>query len=118
MKKSIFYVIAVTALTLSMLSCSTKQNAISKLEQFSYELRDNGRYYTFRDWDRAAEEFTSIRKKLNKHNYTGEERRYIGELEGQCAGYVVEGLKGRVQDYGSELNGILEGLLDILNVRF
>ena len=31
------------------------------------------------------------------------------------AGYVYNGLKGRVQNFGSELNGILQGLLDLIS---
>ena len=98
-------------------SCSTKQHAISNLERFSHELRDNGRYYNYSDWMAAADRFSEIRQKLHKHNYTTEQRRYIGELEGKGAGYVYEGVKGRVQDIGSEVNGFLEGLLEIINVR-
>lgn len=99
-------------------SCTTKRGAISQLEKFSYELRDNGRYYSFKDWENAAEKFSDIRKNLNKHNYTGEQRHYIGELQGKCAGYVFQGLKGRIKDYGEELNGMLEGLMEIIDYKF
>lgn len=96
-------------------SCSTKQGAISKLERFSYELRDNGQYYSFNDWEKAADDFTKIRKKLNKYDYTAQERQRIGELEGKCAGYVYQGVKGKITGYGNELNGIFQGLFDIIN---
>ncbi len=118
MKRAIFSMLLIALMTMALGSCSTKQRAINQLESFSYELRDNGRYYTFRDWERAAERFSEIRKNLNKHDYTGDQRHRIGELEGQCAGYVYEGIKGRLQDFGYEINGILEGLLDIIDMRF
>lgn len=118
MKRTVFSLTLIALMTLALGSCSTKQHAINQLEDFSYELRDNGRYYSFRDWERAAERFSEIRNKLNKHDYTGEQRHRIGELEGQCAGYVYEGIKGRLQDFGSEINGLLEGLLDIIDTRF
>ena len=118
MRKSVFSLILAGMVILFASSCSTKQSAISRLERFSYELRDNGRYYTFRDWENAAERFSEIRKTLNKYNYTGEQRHRIGELQGKCAGYVDEGLKGRVKDFGEELNGMLEGLMEIIDFKF
>ncbi len=118
MNRTILTTLLIVAIMALISSCTTKQSAISQLEKFSCELRDNGRYYNIRDWEKAAEEFSNIRKKIKKYDYTSAERHRIGELEGQCAGYVYEGVKGRIQDYGNELNGILEGLLDIINIRF
>jgi len=66
-------------------------------------------------FEKAADEFTNIRKSISKHDYTGEERKRIGELEGQCAGYVYKGVKGKITNVGSELNGILQGIFDIIN---
>ena len=116
MKKSVISLLAVIITVFVMSSCTTKQSAINQLEQFSYELSDNGRYYSIRDWENAAERFANIRKKINKHDYTGTELHRIGELEGQCAGYVYEGIKGRIQDVGSEVNGLIEGLMDIIGL--
>ncbi|MBR1465754.1 MAG: hypothetical protein IJ607_05270 [Bacteroidaceae bacterium] len=115
MRKSIFSLLFVGIIMLFASSCSTKQSAISRLERFSYELRDNGEFYSFKDWEKAADEFTSIRKKINKYNYTSQEKQYIGELEGKCAGYVYKGVKGKITGYGNEVNGILQGLFDIIN---
>lgn len=118
MRKSVLSTLAFVIALFVITSCTTKQGAINKLERFSYELRDNGRYYSFRDWENAAERFSDIRKSLNKYNYTGEQRHRIGELQGKCAGYVYEGLKGRIKDYGEELNGMLEGLMEIIDFKF
>lgn len=116
MRKSIITFLSCLSLILAVSSCTTsKQTAITRLERFSYDLRDNGQYYSFKDWERAADEFTKIRKSIGKHDLTGDERHYVGELEGQCAGYVYNGLKGRVQNFGSEMNGILQGLLDLIS---
>ena len=115
MRKSVFSLILAGMVILFASSCSTKQSAISRLERFSYELRDNGQFYSFNDWEKAAEDFTKIRKKIEKHDYTAQERQYIGELEGKCAGYVVKGVKGKITGYGNELNGIFQGLFDIIN---
>ena len=119
MRKSIITFLSCLSLIVAVASCTTsKQTAITRLERFSYDLRDNGQYYSFKDWERAADEFTKIRKSIGKHDLTGDERHYVGELEGQCAGYVYNGLKGRVQNFGSELNGILQGLLDLISRGF
>lgn len=114
MRKSFFSILTAALLTTVLFSCTTKQTAINKLERFSYELRDNGQYYTVRDWENAAEKFTDIRQKINKYDYSAADRKYIGELEGKCAGYVYEGVKGKVKNMGSELSGILEGLMNII----
>lgn len=97
-------------------SCATKQSAISQLERYSYELRDNAQYYSVRDWQNAVDDFKTIRKRIAKHeqDYTPQEKRHIGELEGQCAKYMAQGAKQRlvngVRNIASELNGIIEGI--------
>jgi hypothetical protein len=115
MRKAVFSFILTAVIMLCTVACSTKQSALSRLERFSYELRDNGEYYSFKDWEKAADKFTDIRKQINKHDYNSQERQYIGELEGKCAGYVYKGVKGKITGYGNELNGIFQGLFDIIN---
>lgn len=102
---------------LVLASCSTKQQAISQLEDFSYELRDHSASYGVDEWQEAGERFVKIRKKIAKHelDYTSVEKKHIGELEGQCAKYMVQGAKqgllDRILGVGSELKGIIEGIL-------
>lgn len=111
MRRQVFNVIIATLMMFMISSCATKQSAVNRLEKFSYELRDNGEYYSVGDWKKAADEFIKIRRDIQKHDYTQEERQRIGELEGQCAGYVAKGIKGKVKSIGSEINGILQGIL-------
>jgi len=102
---------------LMLVSCSTKQSAIDQLENFSYELRDNSRYYDVDDWEKAGKKFVKIREQIHKHefDYTAEEKAKIGKLEGECANYMVKGAKDGVFDklknIGSEINGILNVIL-------
>ena len=116
MKAKVLFV--AVALTLLMASCATKQGAINQLEKFSYELRDNSRYYDGDDWEKAGNKFIKIRKQLNKYefDYTPEEKARIGKLEGQCATYMVKGAKDgvfdKVKNIGSEIEGVLRGILD------
>ena len=110
-----FTTLAITLLSITMLSsCSTKQSAIRHLQNLSYDLRDNSSYYTIRDWENAAERFGDIRKKMTKFQYTPTERRQIGEIEGQCARYMVQGIKngaiGGILGVGNEIRGILDAL--------
>ena len=67
-----------------------------------------------KDWKEAAEKFVDIRKKMSKFEYTPAERKKIGELEGQCARYMKEGIKNGaingVMSIGNEIKGILDGL--------
>ncbi len=106
-------VIAIFGLT-TLNSCTTKQGAIRQMQNLAYDLRDNSSYYTIRDWENAAERFGDIRKKMTKFQYTPTERRQIGEIEGQCARYMVQGIKngaiGGILGVGNEIRGILDAL--------
>lgn len=99
-------------------SCHTRSGCISQMERLSNDLRDNSAYYTIQDWKDAANKFGDIRKRMTRYRYTPEERRHIGELEGQCARYMVKGIKD------GALNGILgvgneiRGILDALDVKY
>lgn len=105
--------IGIATLTLQT-SCTTRQSAINQMERLAYDIRDNGSYYTIRDWENAVAKFVDIRKKMAKFDYTPAERRRIGELEGECARYMKEGVKNGavngIMGIAGELRGILEGL--------
>jgi len=94
--------------------CTTKQSAIRDMQSLAYDLRDNSAYYTISDWEKAAKHFGDIRKKMTKFDYTPAERRQIGELEGQCARYMVKGIKdgaiNGILSVGNEIRGILDAL--------
>ena len=110
--------LAAMVISLAMLpmlnSCTTKQSAINQMERLAYDIRDNGSYYTLKDWEDAAQTFMNIRNKMSKFKYTPAERRRIGELEGECARYMKEGIKNGaingIMGVAGELRGILEGL--------
>lgn len=120
MKIKTMIVVACMTLCCSLVlsSCATKMHAINRLEKFSYELRDNSQYYSVDDWRDAGEEFLDIRREIKKHefDYTAEQKKKIGVLEGKCAGYMAKGVKNgivdKVKGFGNELNGILQGILN------
>ena len=115
--KSLKKVIVCGALGLMLVSCATKESAINKLEDFSYELRDHSRYYDAGDWEKAGKQFLKIRNNIYKHefDYTVAEKQKIGKLEGECARYMAKGAKEGVFDkllnIGGEVMGIIEGIL-------
>jgi hypothetical protein len=92
--------------------------AINRLEDLSTELRENSRYYSLGDWERAGKEFIEIRKEIAKHelDYTPEQKKRIGVLEGKCAGYMAKGAKegvfDKIKGFANEINGVLQGILN------
>ena len=108
---------------LALTACSTKQSAINQLEDFSYELRDNSRNYDVDDWERAGKKFVKIREKINKHefDYTAAEKSKIGRLEADCVKYMAKGAKDGVFDklknIGSEIKGVIQGIMDALDPK-
>ena len=95
-------------------SCATKMHPIHQLQALSDDLQKNAAYYNPQDWKDAALKFQDIRHDIGKYRYTPDERRQIGELEGQCARYMVEGVKNgalnTVMGVANEIRGILDGL--------
>ena len=84
------------------------------MQYLADDLRDNGAYYTVDDWKNAGKKFVNLRDKMRKYDYTPAERKKIGELEGQCAKYMVQGVKNgainTILGVGNEIKGILDGL--------
>ena len=105
--------IVIASLT-TMSSCTTRMGAIQQMQNLAYDMRDTGQYYTVKDWKAAAEKFADLRRKMAKYDYTPAERRQIGEIEGQCARYMVQGVKdgaiNGIMSVGNEIKGILDGL--------
>ncbi|MBP1530661.1 MAG: hypothetical protein ILA39_00850 [Bacteroidaceae bacterium] len=117
MKRNTLATIVLAAILALTTSCATKERAMSQLEDFSYELRDNSARYTVHDWEQAGKKFVKIRKRISKHelDYTSYEKARIGQLEGECAGYMANGMREGVFDkargFAEELRGIIQGIL-------
>lgn len=114
--RKLFMTIVVAIFGMVLLTgCSAKQHAINQLENLSIDLRDKSAYYSIDQWEKAIDRFSKIRKKMAKYDYTPEERKRIGVLEGQCARYMAQGAKdgllNGVQRVSGELQGIIEGIL-------
>jgi hypothetical protein len=117
--KKIHFLIVCGAFAMLLASCSTKQRAIDQLESFSTELRDHSRYYDLKDWEDAGKKFVKITKNVKKHelDYTPAEKARIGQLEGECAGYMARGAKDNISDrlrgLFNEIKGIIEGVTGV-----
>ena len=118
--KKMYAAIALMAILTTGLfcSCATKEHAINRLEKFSYELRDHSASYSLDEWKDAAEKFMDIRNDIKKHEfeYTPEQKKKIGVLEGKCAGYMAKGAKegffDKLEGFGNEIKGFLQGILN------
>lgn len=117
MKKFRSFLTTLSILTITVVmfcSCATKMGPIRQLQSLSDDLQKNAAYYNPQDWKAAALKFQDIRHDISKYRYTPDERRQIGELEGQCARYMVEGVKNgalnAVMGVANEIRGILDGL--------
>lgn len=115
MKLRTLFFALVIGMTLTLTtSCYTKTGCINQMERLSNDLRDNAAYYTVHDWKNAVNKFGDIRKRMTRYHYTPEERRRIGELEGECARYMAKGVKdgaiNGIMGIGNEIRGILDAL--------
>jgi len=113
-KKILLTALMALALMAGFSSCSTKQHAINQLQNLSDDLHNRSEYYTVEEWKDAATKFKKARENVSRHTYDAAERRKIGRLEGECAGYFVSGLKKNVlrnaKNVVGEIRGILEGI--------
>lgn len=109
--------LALFVAALSAGSCATRESAVNDLQNFSYELRDNSQYYTARKWKKAVKKFGRIRREIARHDYTVAERQRIGKLEGDCARYMVRGVKDGVGDQVLGIGSEIQGILDAIGIK-
>ena len=98
-------------------SCtSKKQEALNQLRNFTEDVEKNGRFWTQQQWEQKYDVFIEIRKDILKYDYSEEEHKEIGRLEGRCASAMVNHLSGGLLDtlkaLGSELGGALNGIME------
>ncbi len=121
MKKFHTFLSKFTLLMVSLVifcSCATKMSPIHQLQSLSEDMQKNGAYYTPQDWKDAALKFQDIRHDIGKYRYTPDERRQIGELEGQCAKYMVQGIKNGALNTVMGVAGEIKGILDGLGIQY
>lgn len=107
------------ALALSFTSCDSSQSAINDLETLLHEIESNYQSYTEEDWENMSLSYSAIEEELAKHEYTDEELKEIGRLKGKCIGYLTKqslnDLEKQIKDLTKELEGGIEGFLEVLS---
>lgn len=101
-------------------ACSSKQAPINDLKDLVNELRENSSGYSEADWESIAYQLEAIEEAVqeNYDQYTDEELKEIGRLEGKCIGLITkkamkEGqriMEQETQKAESLLEGFYEGL--------
>ncbi len=102
-------------LSIALVSCkSSKQAAMEDLRGLTSEIRQNANDYNFSEWLKQQQKYQKIENRLQKHEYTAEESREIGELKGECLGYFAKGVLGKttnkVMDAANQIQGIIDGI--------
>ncbi|MCM1078666.1 MAG: hypothetical protein NC344_03215 [Bacteroidales bacterium] len=95
-------------MTMGLVACDNKQDAIRQLSDLATELQENSSGYSPQDWQEASEKYASVAEQLEKHKseYTDEEIREIGRLEGICFACFMKSLPG---SFGGIMRGVMEG---------
>lgn len=118
MKKYLFICLTF-ALVFSFTSCDSSQSAINDLEVLLQEIETNYQTYTEEDWENMSLSYSAIEEELAKHEYTDEELKEIGRLKGKCMGYLtkqsLKDLEKQIKDLTKELEGGIEGFLEVLS---
>lgn len=118
MKKYLFICLTF-ALVFSFTACDSSQTAINDLETLLHEIETNYQSYTEEDWENMSMSYSAIEEELAKHEYTDEELKEIGRLKGKCMGYLtkqsLKDLEKQIKDLTKELEGGIEGFLEVLS---
>lgn len=117
MKNALFTLVAL--LFLGLVSCDSSQSAVRDLEMLLNEIEANYQSYSEEDWEDMLMSYSAIEEELAKHEYTDEELKEIGRIKGRCLGYLtkqsVKDLEKQLKDLSKEIEGGIEGLLEVLS---
>jgi len=94
-----------------LLSCSIgRQNPIEQLEKLTEDIRVNHKDYTVADWKQAYARYEQIVSEMEEYNYSSEEMKRVGELEGECVGYFMNSALHSFEGFKNEVKGFFDGL--------
>ena len=117
--RNLFLTIVIFVMLLGMISCDSSQSAIRDLEVLLNEIETNYQSYSEEDWENMSLSYSAIEEELAKHEYTDEELKEIGRMKGRCLGYLtkqsIKEIEKQLEDFGKELEGGIEGFLEILS---
>jgi hypothetical protein len=117
--KNLFLTVVTFVMLLGMISCDSSQSAIRDLEVLLNEIEANYQSYSEEDWENMSLSYSAIEEELAKHEYTDEELKEIGRMKGRCLGYLtkqsIKEIEKQLEDFGKELEGGIEGFLEVLS---
>ena len=117
--RNLFLTVVTFIMLLGMISCDSSQSAIRDLEVLLNEIEANYQSYSEEDWENMSLSYSVIEEELAKHEYTDEELKEIGRMKGRCLGYLtkqsIKEIEKQLEDFGKELEGGIEGFLEILS---
>lgn len=93
------------------IGCNT-YDPISELEAFSYELENNSSSYTIDDWKAAFQTYKDIIASMEGIEFSEEEMREIGRINGVCMANLAKGAIVMAKDVTNTGLNFIDGLID------
>lgn len=111
--KRITVLFSVIMFTLAIVACSGPQTPVKELRELVNEVEMNYKSYTEDDLDRIMDRLDALDKEFAKYEYTDEEQREIGRLNGRLSAYLtkvtVRNLGSILGNFAEEIGGGMEG---------
>jgi hypothetical protein len=110
-----------TGLITLFISCGSPQSAIDKTSTMIERAEHNKDALTQSDFDNLELKMEELQKDLevNRKNYTDQQVKEIGKLQGRYAALLVKqginDFKESVKDLGNQMEGFMEGITDTTN---
>ena len=105
-------------LSLLLAACNPAKSAKDDLQKFTERIETKSDNWSNADWDDALAHYSEICQTIERYDYSDEELREIGKLEGRCMAkfykHSIKESKDELHDAFHELGGAIEGLMDEL----
>lgn len=110
-----FYIIAIFALSLGMMSCQKNSDRIEELREFVEEFGEDSKKYTEDQLEKIDDKYSAMLEKLeDMDDLTPEEVKEIARIKGKYAAAVLkksgESIMEKMDTAGKAIEGFLEGL--------
>lgn len=119
--KRIVFALSVLFVVFSFTACVNSQTPIKELEKIAKEVEENYNSYTQEDIDEVLVRLDAVEKEFDKYEYTDEELREIGRLNGRMSAYLTKAalnnLGSSMGDLFQELGGGIEGFMEAFGVE-
>lgn len=86
-----------------------KQTPLQELENLTEDIRFHHAEYSTADWKEVYARYEQISAEMENYQYSPEEAKKIGKLEGECVGYFMKSCVKSLDGLGSEIEGFFNG---------